>query len=83
MQTMRVRFIANRVNAILAIRATTFVAFAKRLGVSCSHLRCVIAANRVPSQRLLAALKQELDDAWLFVTGDTDTLVGGGGKAAG
>lgn len=65
----------RRLRAVLALRETTLVAIAKRVGCTPSHLRFVLIGARAPSAPLRSKLERELrDDEWQFVRSETDVL---------
>lgn len=66
----------RRFDAALAYQGRSLRRFASALGRwTAPHIAAVMAGERTGSAALLDALRRELGEpAWLFVTGQTDTL---------
>jgi hypothetical protein len=65
----------RRLRAVLALRETTLLETAKRVGCTPSHLRFVLIGARLPSAALRSKLERELRAAdWAFARGQVDML---------
>jgi transcriptional regulator with XRE-family HTH domain len=66
----------RRLTAAAALTGLTITKLAERCRVTDVHLRAVVLGERMPSARLLDAIRRELGmEGWAFVRGLTDTLV--------
>ena len=74
----------RRFDAAIAYHGQSLSSFAAALGRwTPQHIAHVAAGNRQGSAALYAAIRQELgESAWLWVTGQSDTLHDEGGRDA-
>lgn len=78
------RFQFHRLKAALALQKRTLCELTARLRVTHRHAHFVLSGERGGSAALLRAVREELGEpAWLFVTGQADTLRDEGGGHAG
>ena len=83
-KTPPIRFQFHRLKAALSLRERALQDFWRSLPVSQRHAQFVLCGQRRGSHKLHDAIRRTLGEpAWLFVTGQTDTLRDEGGGNAG